>query len=244
MTVRGERPAATVELMYEGEAILVQSDDVVVGRTAGCTVRVVHPLVSREHCRLEPRADGLFVVDLHAVNGTWLNGVRIEGRTQARAGDRIGLGREGAVLVVQRAIVDGVDVSRRPHEEDQKTMVAGDPRAAGKVARVEVAVDALPALGYADEPTTRAANVHQHAAATGEASIPVAAAIQTSEIGEEGTTTGEAAVAVRAAPPARRGFMRGFAIGVAIGLAAVALLATCTHALDALGAHSDKVAPR
>ncbi len=245
MTARGERPAATVELMYEGDAILVQSNDVVVGRTPNCTVRVVHPLVSREHCRLEPRVDGLFVVDLHAVNGTWLNGVRIEGRTQARAGDRIGLGREGAVLVVQRVLVDGVDVSRRPREEDQKTMVAGDPRAEGKIAHIEVALDALPSLGYADEPPTRAAT-DQMQAPTGEAAIPVAAAIQTSEIGHEGSITGEAAVDVDvlAAVRTRNRFVRGFVVGVAVGLAAVALLATCAHALGAVGAGAAEVAPR
>jgi pSer/pThr/pTyr-binding forkhead associated (FHA) protein len=243
MTARGERPAATVELMYEGEVILVQSHDVVVGRTPNCTVRVVHPLVSREHCRLEPRVDGLFLVDLHAVNGTWLNGVRIEGRTQARAGDRIGLGREGAVLVVHRALVDGVDVSRRPREEDQKTMVAGDPRAEGKVAHIEVALDALPSLGYADEPPTRAVDDRMHAP-TGEAAIPVAAAIQTSEIGHDATITGEAAVDVLAAMRARNRFVRGFAVGVAVGLAAVALLAKCAHARGAVDAGADEVAPR
>ena len=165
---RAERPAATVELLYEGSVVRAQADDVLVGRTASCTVRVVHPLVSREHCRLEPRADGLFVVDLNAVNGTWLNGVRIDARTRARAGDRLGLGREGAVLVVQSALVLGVDVSRVVPEEEKKTMVAGDPRAAGVVAKIEVAPDARPAA-RPDAPTKEA----------GSDAIPVVPAMST-----------------------------------------------------------------
>ena len=68
------------EILCDGNTVLVQADDVTVGRTGACTVRVVHPLVSREHCRLEIRADGLFVVDLGSVNGTWLNGTRVDGR--------------------------------------------------------------------------------------------------------------------------------------------------------------------
>jgi pSer/pThr/pTyr-binding forkhead associated (FHA) protein len=247
MTVRGQRPAATVELTYEGETILVQSDDVVVGRTSKCTVRVVHPLVSREHCRIEPREDGLFVVDLQSINGTWLNGERVETRTRARAGDRIGLGREGAVLVVNRAVVGGVDVSRLPREEDQQTMVAGDPRAAGKVARVEVAPEALPSLGAPVEPTTRAANDAEKAAravAAGDQSIPVASAIQTNEIGDDGPTTGEAGVAAPASAPARSGFAPGFVVGLVVGLAVVAALAKFTHALDAVRARPDEARGR
>ena len=126
-----------------------------IGRTSASTVRVSHPLVSREHCRIEVRGDGVYVVDAGSANGTWLNGERVTSRTRVRAGDRIGLGRDGAVLLLQRALVDGADVSRRASEDEMKTMVAGDPRALGAVARVEVAAEALPSLGVADEPATR-----------------------------------------------------------------------------------------
>ena len=59
------------------------------------------------------------------------------------------------MLTVQRALVGGVDVASGSREEDMKTMVAGDPRAKGAVARVEVDAEALPSLGEDDEPTTR-----------------------------------------------------------------------------------------
>ncbi len=237
------RPAATLELLYDGEVILVQADDVVVGRTARCTVRVVHPLVSREHCRIEARPDGLFVVDLDAVNGTWLNGTRVVGRAQARAGDKLGLGREGAVLVVRRAVVADVDVSRLPREEDMNTMVAGDPRARGAVARVEVAPEALPALGVGDEPTTRAADETRRArpqapqAPTVEAPIPIASVLPT---GELPPTPAPAAAPTPApdapAPDSARVFVPGLAVGFVLGLAIVAALAKFTPALDAVRA--------
>src|SRR6185436_14716789 len=84
---------------------------------------------------------------------TWINGSRIDARTQARAGDRLGLGRDGAVLVVERAVVGGVDVARLVRQEDVETLHAGDPRAVGVVARVAVSPAATPAQGHLDEPT-------------------------------------------------------------------------------------------
>jgi len=221
--VREARPAATVELLYEGEVVRVQADDVLVGRTANCTVRVVHPLVSREHCRLEPRADGLFVVDLNAVNGTWLNGARVEGRAQARAGDRLGLGRDGAVLVVQRALVDGVDVSLAAREEDQRTMVAGDPRAAGVVARVDVSPAAR--LAARDAPTR-------------EADIPVVAAMPTAEITDDAPPT------YTGPNPTRSVSLLGLLVGVALGLATVAVLAKWTPVFDKIRGRSAEVRAR
>jgi predicted component of type VI protein secretion system len=248
MTPGGEgrvRPAPTLELVCDGSPVLVQAEDVVVGRIPKCTVRVVHPLVSREHCRIEMRDDGVFVVDLGSANGTWLNGVRVESRSQLRTGDRLGLGRDGAVLVVQRATVGGVDVSRRAREEDMNTMLAGDARAVGAVvAHVEVAAEALPALGAADEPPTRAIGEAARADAPKPAPpIPVVAAMQTSEIapGAESPRTTEIAVP---AAPARRGFASGFAVGFVVGLALVAAALKFTHVLDPIRPAAGETRPR
>jgi predicted component of type VI protein secretion system len=238
----GAPAVPTLALVYDGNPVLVEARDVIVGRTARCTVRVVHPLVSREHCRIEPRADGLFVVDLGSVNGTWVNGVRVADRMQIRAGDRLGLGRDGAVLVVERAIVGGVDVSRRAREEDMKTMVAGDARAAGVVARVEVAAEALPALGEADEPPTRGigdrtnpVSADAPAQQSGSA-IPVVTVIP-SVVASHDDCAVTREVATRQTPAARRrGFLPGFAAGVALGLIVVVALAKFTHLLEPLRA--------
>jgi pSer/pThr/pTyr-binding forkhead associated (FHA) protein len=237
---KGAPGAPTLELVYDGNPVLVEAHDVIVGRTAKCTVRVVHPLVSREHCRIEPRPDGLFVVDLGSVNGTWVNGVRVTDRLQVRAGDKLGLGRDGAVLVVERAIVGGVDVSRRAREEDMKTMVAGDVRAAGVVARVEVAAEALPALGVADEPPTRGVgdrtrpvSVDPPPQPSGSA-IPVVTALSSVVMPRDSGDVTREADTQETAPSPRGGFLAGFATGVAIGLLVVVALAKFTQVLEPL----------
>lgn len=48
-------------------------------------------LLSREHLRLEPRADGVLAVDLNSRNGTFVNGQRIE-EVMLTEGDVIGIG--------------------------------------------------------------------------------------------------------------------------------------------------------
>ena len=249
---RGSEPAPTLELDCDGNPLLVQSHDVVVGRVAKCTVRVTHPLVSREHCRFEPRAEGLFLVDLGSVNGTWLNGNRVDGRVQVRAGDKVGLGRDGAVLVVRRAVVGVIDVTRLPREEDMHTMVAGDARARGAIARVEVAPDALPSLGAADE-TRQAANdgtapTRQAAVAPTTAGIPIATVLHSADHAAPADASRtseihplEAAAAAAPAGASDGGFAKGFAVGMLIGLGVAALIAASgvfRHAPDpAAGAH-------
>jgi pSer/pThr/pTyr-binding forkhead associated (FHA) protein len=250
---RGSEPAPTLELDCDGSPVLVQAYDVVVGRVAKCTVRVTHPLVSREHCRFEARKEGLFLVDLGSVNGTWLNGDRVENRMQVRAGDRVGLGRDGAVLVVRSAVVGVVDVARLPREEDMRTMVAGDARARGVVARVEVSPDALLSLGAADEtrqsaPQDATSPTRQAAVSPTTAGIPIATVLHSSDhaAAPDASRTSEIeALASVSAPAASRGngFVAGFAAGVLIGLGVAALLAA-SGALAPIRAGAHEAAPR
>lgn len=146
----------TLELLHQGRSILVTTGQVTFGRTQGCTVRVVHPLVSREHCRLSIDSTGAFLEDLGSSNGTWLNGSRVDHSTRVRAGDSFTLGRSGPEMQVVRAEVAGADVSRWEPEGLMQTMMAGDPRAGDFEARVSVAREALPALEEEeiDEPPT------------------------------------------------------------------------------------------
>jgi predicted component of type VI protein secretion system len=251
---RGSEPAPTLQLDCDGSPVLVQAHDVVVGRVAKCTVRVTHPLVSREHCRFEPRADGLFVVDLGSQNGTWVNGERVNGRLQVRTGDKVGLGRDGAVLVVRSAVVGVIDVARLPREEDMRTMVAGDARARGVIAQVDVSPDAMPSLGAADEPATRQVPARDATAPTRQAAvspttaaqsaIPVATVLHSADHAAAADASRTAEVP-RPGPAAPRGdgFRAGFAAGVLIGLGIAAVLAF-TGALDPIRPRAHEAAPR
>jgi DNA-binding NtrC family response regulator len=71
---------------------------VLVGQSATCELRVSDPHVSRRHLAIEPVSGRLRVVDLGSLNGTHVNGVRIES-VLASAGDEIALG--STVLTVE-----------------------------------------------------------------------------------------------------------------------------------------------
>ena len=70
------------------------------------------------------------------------------------------------------------------------------------------------------------------------------------ELHELGASAVEPAAAVptaaptAAAPPPRRGFAPGFVVGFAIGLAAVAVTAKFTHALDSVRARPAATRPK
>ena len=67
-------------------------------------------LLSREHLRLEPRADGILAVDLDSRNGTFVNGERVK-ETVLRRGDVVGI---GSVMFVFDEGPLTVDVPRDP----------------------------------------------------------------------------------------------------------------------------------
>jgi predicted component of type VI protein secretion system len=63
----------------------------VLGRQAADLV-IDDPQVSRRHAGVRPAGDALEVEDLGSLNGTWVNGARIEGPTRLAPGDRVRVG--------------------------------------------------------------------------------------------------------------------------------------------------------
>ncbi len=63
----------------------------VLGREAADLV-IDDPEVSRRHAGLRPAGDGLEIEDLGSLNGTWVNGTRIQGAVRLSPGDRVRLG--------------------------------------------------------------------------------------------------------------------------------------------------------
>lgn len=74
----------------------------VVGRGAECGLRLGDLRVSRQHCRLEPRGDELWLEDLGSRRGTRINGRVVEGAVRLADGDRIELSDESRLLVHER----------------------------------------------------------------------------------------------------------------------------------------------
>jgi pSer/pThr/pTyr-binding forkhead associated (FHA) protein len=63
----------------------------VLGRQAA-DLLIDDPEVSRRHAALRPAGDGLELEDLGSLNGTWVNGTRIQGPVRLEPGDRVQLG--------------------------------------------------------------------------------------------------------------------------------------------------------
>lgn len=64
----------------------------VIGRQAGCDLRIPSAEVSRRHCLLSYQNGCVTVEDLDSFNGTFLNGARITGRRLVRPGDELEIG--------------------------------------------------------------------------------------------------------------------------------------------------------
>jgi pSer/pThr/pTyr-binding forkhead associated (FHA) protein len=62
-----------------------------IGR-ADCEIELNDPDVSRRHAAVRQVDAGLALEDLGSTNGTWVNGLRIEGIVELSAGDEVRLG--------------------------------------------------------------------------------------------------------------------------------------------------------
>jgi len=74
------------------KTVLFESHSMIIGRDPACDHPVSHPAISWHHFQLTRSPAGIFVEDLNSLNGTFLNGVRISGKTQVQPGQEIGIG--------------------------------------------------------------------------------------------------------------------------------------------------------
>lgn len=75
-----------------GREFVFDQGSVVIGRTAECDIVLYDAGVSRRHARIVEEPQGLFIEDLGSSNGTKVNGVAIEKRSELSTGDSISLG--------------------------------------------------------------------------------------------------------------------------------------------------------
>src|SRR5580692_1864357 len=80
---------------------------IVLGRGAGCDVRLPDVTVSLRHASLRAQGSDFVVVDEGSANGTFVGGVRVSPRTSriVRAGDLVRLGRVWVELTIDRSPV-------------------------------------------------------------------------------------------------------------------------------------------
>jgi sigma-B regulation protein RsbU (phosphoserine phosphatase) len=73
------------------ELFALGGDRVVLGRAHDCDLILPDVLLSRRHAEIVRAADGWIVRDLGSLNGTWLNGLRVEREALLHDGDQIGV---------------------------------------------------------------------------------------------------------------------------------------------------------
>ena len=73
------------------------------GRSRTCDICIPDPRLSRKHCLFVVSKDGLSIVDLASVNGTFANGAPIDATIRPlKVGDRITVGDTSLIVVVAR----------------------------------------------------------------------------------------------------------------------------------------------
>ena len=85
--------------------------ELVIGRE-GAALTIEDSELSRRHAAVRPAGDGYEVEDLDSLNGTYVNGRRIDGPTRLAGGDAIKLGQ--SVLELEAARVPATVASATP----------------------------------------------------------------------------------------------------------------------------------
>ena len=84
-------------------AVLSEYSPVSIGRASDCSIPIKDRYLSRRHAEIISVNGSWLLKDLGSVNGTYLNGARVERDTPLRAGDRIRLGDSQKITAIALA---------------------------------------------------------------------------------------------------------------------------------------------
>ncbi len=85
-------------LDHHGRRFDVQTQPIVIGRSAVCQLVLDDALVSRRHAQVLLLDDAVVVEDLESVNGVYVNGERVDRRRELQPGDRVVIGKQEMVV--------------------------------------------------------------------------------------------------------------------------------------------------
>jgi putative peptide zinc metalloprotease protein len=92
-----------LELVLAGGERMPLVEDVLIGRSAGATLRLDDPSVSRTHARIRTGNGGVRIEDAGSSHGTWVDGARLTGQLALRDGARIRIGDQELTVERRRA---------------------------------------------------------------------------------------------------------------------------------------------
>ena len=95
-----------------GQLSPIRQGITLIGRASTAGLRLQHPSISRKHAEVSRRAERFFIKDLGSQNGTYVNGVRIDGEAELFAGDEIVVGTAQLRLRAQGAQTGGQEGAR------------------------------------------------------------------------------------------------------------------------------------
>jgi pSer/pThr/pTyr-binding forkhead associated (FHA) protein len=101
MTIGGPTRVMTMHVLLvetgknKGKRLKLPEGESIVGRDETAALRIASSEVSRQHCVITAKADGLSIRDLGSSNGTFVNGEAITGETQLKPGDLLMIGPMG-----------------------------------------------------------------------------------------------------------------------------------------------------
>jgi serine phosphatase RsbU (regulator of sigma subunit) len=90
-------------------------EPITLGRASDCTIPIKDRFLSRRHAEIVPESGAWFVRDCGSVNGTILNGVKVQEPVALRAGDRIILGDSEIVFHADETTSQFVAVDSDSH---------------------------------------------------------------------------------------------------------------------------------
>jgi hypothetical protein len=86
-------PAVPRLITPAGDEVAIAPGGILLGRSQECDLRFDDSNVSRRHARIDPADTGVLLTDLASMNGTYVNGSRVESPTLLRDGDEISIGQ-------------------------------------------------------------------------------------------------------------------------------------------------------
>jgi pSer/pThr/pTyr-binding forkhead associated (FHA) protein len=125
--------------VHAGKAIPITLPQFVIGRDAQCNLRPSSAAISKRHCAIMVRGSQVFVRDFGSTNGTFVNGVLVQGEVELRNADKLKVGPLEFVV--------GLELATAPKAAAKPVPASATADANGKAADEHVDMTVAPSEG-------------------------------------------------------------------------------------------------